>query len=739
MDPKSLEHRTKMKRHFPFQCTIEETAHRAISFEQLKRILKFAAEHSEGWTDTAPRSSTFGQALPMTVLNLYHLNAWLIKPATKDDDCAFVELLASHDQVPSWFVSHWWGERIKDFVTSVTRHVQVRCLDVKEDPKFWVCAYANRQHSLSKELVSDPTQSSFYRALSIAKGVLVILDDQTEQSGPATPFSRIWCAFEQSVALTLSREGAGPLLFDVATALGGDTHVLTDGPAELDMQRAATRAFEDEAVRSWASYLKIHREKMFPFHVIQAGLSLELEKAKASKENDRVSILNCLAGRDLELPPLDKHENYDKVNKMLRAKFATAVWRGAAENKQVRLRDLPTVLSADKYRTAVVLDFSCMETNLLDADVADIARGLPPGLISLELSFYHCKQISSKGVSDLVLAMPSRLRGLRLDLSLCPLYDEGLSALAQMPPALLSLAVSVDSCQVSDAGVSSFACKLPASLQQLRLHLGRNPISDVGATALAEGIPQTLQILKIKLDECKEVGDTGLGALTVALPTKSLQHLTLKFSSCSKISDAGVAALALKLHESYVKRLELGLRGCSKFTDAGMRALVAGMPKSLQTISLNLYDTQVSKQTLPQGVPFWPTFAGASGRLWFNYAPEVLATWTAAAAPAEPAALPRLKLQDLRDEIAARESMKTTLKETFRALDKNRSGYLSLREFRAFCSHLRVPLDKSDALFRLADTDRDGKVSFDEFVDLVWSDSTAAEAAKQHSAGVRRR
>ena len=29
---------------------------------------------------------------------------------------------------------------------------------------YWICAYANRQHSLHEELVTDPSETSFYKA-----------------------------------------------------------------------------------------------------------------------------------------------------------------------------------------------------------------------------------------------------------------------------------------------------------------------------------------------------------------------------------------------------------------------------------------------------------------------------------------------------------------------------------------------------------------------------------------------
>ncbi|CAE8722020.1 unnamed protein product, partial [Polarella glacialis] len=113
------------------------------------------------WHDTAPEgcSKTAGQTLAMEFLNLYHLNAWLILPASKDANCAMVELMAAKKQTPAWFITHWWGEPIGDFVACVAKHVCIRCLS--RDSPYWVCAYANRQHSLDDELSADPTETSF--------------------------------------------------------------------------------------------------------------------------------------------------------------------------------------------------------------------------------------------------------------------------------------------------------------------------------------------------------------------------------------------------------------------------------------------------------------------------------------------------------------------------------------------------------------------------------------------------
>ena len=83
-------------------------------------------------------------------------------------------------------MSHWWGEPVLDFIKCLKEHARVR--ELGEDATYWVCAYANNQHELGQDIGTDPRDSSFYQALQLCEGVLVVLDAK------ATPFTRIWCA-----------------------------------------------------------------------------------------------------------------------------------------------------------------------------------------------------------------------------------------------------------------------------------------------------------------------------------------------------------------------------------------------------------------------------------------------------------------------------------------------------------------------------------------------------------------
>lgn len=62
-----------------------------------------------------------------------------------------------------------------DFISCMMNHATVRSLPLAT--AYWVCAYANNQHELGADLSNDPMKSSFAKAMRIAHGVLLILDE----------------------------------------------------------------------------------------------------------------------------------------------------------------------------------------------------------------------------------------------------------------------------------------------------------------------------------------------------------------------------------------------------------------------------------------------------------------------------------------------------------------------------------------------------------------------------------
>ncbi|CAJ1417260.1 unnamed protein product [Effrenium voratum] len=496
-----------------------------------------------------------------------------------------VELLSEKSQVPEWFVSHWWGEPIVAFHRCVELHRKIR--DLPDTVGYWVCAYANRQHALKGEVTADPRETSFFRALQLSKGVLLILDEATADSGPATPFTRIWCAFEEFVAL---RRGERRLL-DIAADSSVKTQLLTEGVAPAD---------EEEARKCGAGYpaakVRSDREKSFPLEVLKAGLTLQLERAQASEESDRWHILNCIAGRGLDLEPLASHPSYERVNRTLRAIFAVAGWRQAVELDIAEALGLPEVLRADEEREQLVLDFTGSQ-GIGDRHAAQLGAALAPGLRDLELSCRWCTEVSHEFLVQLAPSLRTLTSLLRLKLGFGfaakRVQPVGVEALANaLPRSLKELFLDFnDGNSLGDESLQAIALRMPPELEILTLCMaGWVHLGDLGLVALARSLPSTLRRLTLDcfiLSRRPGIpGDQGLASLAAGWP--QLEVLDLSFKSNCKIGDAGLAALVLPRS---LKSLRLVLDGCENLSDRGLAALGANLPPGLERLRLFCNET----------------------------------------------------------------------------------------------------------------------------------------------------
>lgn len=521
---------------------------------QLRRVVDYARCNCSSWRDiaTPEQSRTSGLALGISWLNLYHIATWLIGPATITEDCSFVELLTSCEQIPLWFVSHWWGECLVDFMQCLELHLQIR--RVGEDPAYWVCAYANRQHSLTDEVADNPKESSFYKALQLSSGLLLVLDAATGSSGPATPFSRIWCGFEQSVALD-DGDREEPMLLDIATCTGKEAQLITDGVAMVDQYHV----FPTKA--------KVLRESKFPLEIFRVGLSTCLEKGQASNEEDRIRILNCLADRGLDqTPPLDEHENYTRVNNKLRAIFAVAVWRLSVEKRVVADLQLPQRLAANTGMKLITLDFTGCDS--LDyANLLELTHALPVGLEQCNLMLRECRHVGDGNSAILARGIPASLKRFSVNFNECTrLGNAGLAAFAAcLPVGLRSLSLSFWGCsRIGDPGVVALAAALPVGLHDLTLNFHGTGLTDAGVAAIAGCLPHQLHDLKLYFSVCEEVGDSGAASLALCLPY-TLKELEFRFEGCSLLTDAGIASLMQRFMQDHIQvTLKLAGSGVSE-------------------------------------------------------------------------------------------------------------------------------------------------------------------------------
>jgi len=444
--PSHPRHLAHLREEFPFQQYITKPEDRAITLRQLQRVFQFVESQCHRWHDAAPAnvSRTSGQILHTDFLNLYHLNDWILKPATKLKDCAFVEMLATREQPPAWFISHWWGERIVDFLKCVELHVTTRSLTDRTG--YWTCAYANRQHSLTDDISDDFTKMSFYNAMQVVQfKVLLILDAKSTHTGPATLFQRIWCQFEEMMCLDSAH---APL--DIATCHDSSTELITKGLTE-----------EEEAMErrgpGTGNRAKTEREKGFPFELIALSLATNLQKAQASFSRDRNSILNVITKRDVHLPPLDDHPRYVEVNRRLSALHAMAFWRRAmSETADPHVKEIHAKMSdalhADEWRTSLDMNFAGCDLGDGNGDeqMKLLGKGLPPNLHELKLDFKDMA-VGNQSVAYLAAALPGELESIVIDLTNCKrISNAGVSAVrGKLPPKLKALRIGLEGTKVS--------------------------------------------------------------------------------------------------------------------------------------------------------------------------------------------------------------------------------------------------------------------------------------------------
>ncbi|CAE7501557.1 Igfals [Symbiodinium natans] len=435
------------------------TERRGITIRQLSEVIHFITDCAPFWYEAHPQSPHFGQLLTPESFNLYHANYWLISPSTQGlrngKGCSYVELVApdAASQLPGWFVSHAWLEPVVQFVACLLKHVRLRRLSWLAS--YWICAYANNQHDLSAEIADDPRKTSFFKAMQLCVGVVLILDEH------ATPFQRIWCCFEQSIVVGERDAGTSRLLLDVAaTDASHKAHLITDGFAGPEQCQMPLLGF----------LAKSTREAGFPTEILQKGLGVNILDASTSVQQDKHMILRSIALRRASAKSLSEsypatHPNYDAVNQALASHFALAAFFGAVAQGEDTTR-LLEALAADQSRRVVELSLTGLQ--LRDLELQMLLQSMPRRLsvLRLDLGFTAIEHVEFPEMPNLTQLMlrftGSRLRDAK---GLCPALAPGLRLLHLWFSNLPSL--------VQLGPLSQALAKL--SLEELVLHLSGCP------------------------------------------------------------------------------------------------------------------------------------------------------------------------------------------------------------------------------------------------------------------------
>eukprot|EP00933_Yihiella_yeosuensis_P076260 TRINITY_DN8593_c2_g1_i1.p1 TRINITY_DN8593_c2_g1~~TRINITY_DN8593_c2_g1_i1.p1 ORF type:complete len:774 (+),score=112.82 TRINITY_DN8593_c2_g1_i1:133-2454(+) len=574
---------------FVFRGYIKGSEHRAVTFQQLLASVQFGLAHCASWQNLSkPR----GHLLSTETLNLHHFNDWVIKPATKEADCSCAEMIANGPQDPSWFVSHWWGGRLREFIECLALHARTR--QVKDAEAFWVCAFALRQNKLQEALPGEPKDRSFIKAMKMSIGVVLILDSKSDTApftGPATPFSRTWCMYELTVAIVNLRKSV-----DILTC------TKEKGPAILTEDLTIHESKVEKSNQGWGHKLKVERESAFPIEVLMSALDVRIETGATSVEIENTRILNTIVGRkDLDKDTFGFHEHYNKANKRIRSNLAVLMWCQAVmvnETSEFDAHRLGVCLEADSWRENLVLNFGhCSKMD--DEHLTVLAKGLPSGLSKLELNFWMCQSITNHGLEELAKALPTGLKSLSLNFQHCNQLDStGVNLLStSIPSGLTSLRLSFEHVSgiQSTAGLARGIGRLEG-LRFLSLDFtGLEGLRDTDLVALAEALIVTkVRTLNFVFKGCQLLSDEGVQAITKRFHPR-LEALNLNFACCEKITDESLDHISDRFVDlTSLSALLISFEDCPEIAEASVSRFARRLPLSLTGAKLNLAGTGVS-------------------------------------------------------------------------------------------------------------------------------------------------
>ncbi|CAK8985951.1 unnamed protein product [Durusdinium trenchii] len=167
-----------------------------------------------------------------------------------------------------------------------------------------------------------------------------------------------------------------------------------------------------------------------------------------------------------------------------------------------------------------------------------------------------------------------------------------------------------------DYHLAQLAAALPSNLLHLQLSLWSSQIGTPGIRALSKSLSQLkhLETLTLDCQMCSRIGQTGVDALGLCLPT-TITVLRLNFHGAFAVRNIlglakGIANLrnlrvlsidiggienmdhrqVRTIAESFPPRLmnlHLGLRGCPYFTSSGVQSMVLSLPPEMSMLSLN--------------------------------------------------------------------------------------------------------------------------------------------------------
>jgi len=547
--------------------TIDDVAKRAMTLEELRAVRALIVSNC---VEMCWKSGWDGSLLRPEDVNLYDLNSILIKPLTKKRNCAFKELFASGESRPTYYVSHWWGEKVLDFIRCCEYHATAHNLNPSE-ATYWVCAYANRQHDLGADLGTDPSKSSFNAAMKMSNGVFLVIDPNVVVT------TRIWVDYELYRTIT-----TGSML-DIGVFNKGKVHLIADKDLPHE-----------------TPYQKNRREAKFPFEeVCEKFLKVELYRGEASQQIDRVRILNVMSNNVNNLDDweiinrIEANDSFDskfvedmthfmKSDTALRSEIATKVVSVALANEQ-SLRnfyghDLLDIISSDKTRTTLILDDLVSLDGVNDEIFATLIELVGPNITKLDLNVCGCKNLTNSCVMNLKL--PETLVDLSLNIGYAKnITNDSLIHLASLiPQNLESLELDVSGFKTPDGTylperynnhLEEFASKMPKLLKSYKLVTTLTASDDVsGLRTLISSLPRDLKEFTIVFESWEGFRSDYVSTIVSELPV-SLQKLSMTQYGGYYIGDTDLISFADDIKANLTDLTEFYLHTRSNAEEVG--------------------------------------------------------------------------------------------------------------------------------------------------------------------------
>lgn len=523
--------------------------HRTMNITELRAVRAMIVSDcvKNKWKSGSSNPKTAIRLRPSDV-NFNDLNTILIQSLTKKRKCSFKELFrhsSSMKSSPTFYVSHWWGGSVLDFIRCCEYHARMHNLD-DDEANYWICAFGTQPQDM--DVNPDAEKSSFFKAMKAAGRVLLILDPKV------ATLSRIWVQYELHLALSNN------IPVDVCMFDEGGVRLIASN------EHSAGVNLPNEV-----SYQRTRREAKFPLRQVwKHFLNIQLHKGEATQITDKVRILH---------------------------QMCRAHKRSADKNMGIDINDC-IILKLIKDGDSKVVDSLAKADGALRSKMAQ--RAIPIALCTEGQSitnFYGFNLVD-------IIGKDKACTDLDFD-GLEGVSDDVFIALVDMiSPNMDSFVLNVEGCpNLTDECIqrshSTNGLKFPKTLKKLFLGIGhaRN-ISNDAVETLAKAIPEDLEHLILDV-----TGFKGLDGIYLPLRynnhlralAENMPHLISTFqlttTLASEVESVGGLIDLASSFSSNLKTFSLTLYW-DNFTHECLVAMVSQLPSSIESLALSVHGGQ---------------------------------------------------------------------------------------------------------------------------------------------------